>query len=121
MAVDNKVIANPLTANTDLVTITESAVVQLRELIRKQEGAGPELGLRVFVFPGGCSGISFGMAFEDQPAEDDMIINISGLKLYLDEMSSSVVAGTIIDYDDRLMGGSFRIMNPNVVSSCNCG
>lgn len=121
MAVDNKVIANPLTANTDLITMSEPAVAQLRELISQQEGASPDLGLRVFVYPGGCSGMSYGMAFEDQPAEDDMTINVSGLKLYVDEMSSSYIAGATIDYEDSLMGGGFRILNPNAVRSCGCG
>ena len=48
-----------------------SAAAQLRTLIDQQEGASPDLGLRVFVYPGGCSGMSYGMAFEDPPAEDE--------------------------------------------------
>ena len=48
MAIDQKVFTKPETANTDLITMTESAVAQLRELINQQEGASPALGLRVF-------------------------------------------------------------------------
>ncbi len=109
------------TANTDLISMSPAAAAQLRELIGQQEDASPDLGLRVFVYPGGCSGMSYGMAFEDQPAEDDMTIVVEGLKLYVDEMSSQYIAGSQIDYEDSLMGGGFRILNPNAVRSCGCG
>ena len=125
MAVDQKVFTKTETtsetANTDLVTMTEPAVAQLSQLISEQAGASPALGLRVFVYPGGCSGMSYGMAFEDQPAEDDFVVEISGLKLYVDEMSSQYISGATIDYEDSLMGGGFRILNPNAVRSCGCG
>jgi iron-sulfur cluster assembly protein len=121
MAIDQKVFTKPETANTDLINMTETAVAQLRELITQQEGASPALGLRVFVYPGGCSGMSYGMAFEDQPAEDDLTIQVSGLNLYVDEMSTQYIAGATIDYEDSLMGGGFRILNPNAVRSCGCG
>src|SRR2546430_16924705 len=115
MAIDQKAITGTKTANTDLISMSDAAVAQLRELISQQEGASPALGLRVFVYPGGCSGMSYGMAFEDQPAEDDLVVNVSGLKLYVDEMSTQYIAGASIDYEDSLMGGGFRILNPNSV------
>jgi iron-sulfur cluster assembly protein len=31
------------------------------------------------------------------------------------------LSGAAIDYEDNLMGGGFRIDNPNAVSSCGCG
>ena len=121
MAIDQQVFTKPETANTDLISMSPAAVLQLRELISQQEGASPDLGLRVFVYPGGCSGMSYGMAFEDQPAEDDFTINVDGLKLYVDETSSQYVTGATIDFEDSLMGGGFRILNPNAVRSCGCG
>lgn len=119
MAIDRQVL--PQTANTDLINMTDTAASQLAELISQQEGASPALGLRVFVYPGGCSGMSYGMAFEDQPADDDMTIELRGVKLYVDEMSSQYIAGSVIDFEDSLMGGGFRILNPNAVRSCGCG
>ncbi len=120
MAIDTQRIASK-TANTDLVTMSESAVSQLHELISQQPDASPDLGLRVFVYPGGCSGMSYGMAFEDQPADDDLTIEMHGVKLYLDEQSAQYVAGAEIDYENSLMGGGFRILNPNAVRTCGCG
>src|SRR3954465_11113127 len=118
MAIDTRHIE---TVNTNLITMSDAAVSQLRELISQQENASPDLGLRVFVYPGGCSGMSYGMAFEDQPADDDMTLEVQGLKLYVDDMSSQYIAGAQIDYEDSLMGGGFRILNPNAVRSCGCG
>ena len=120
MAIDTEKIISK-TANTDLVSMSPTAVAQLKELISQQENASEQLGLRVFVYPGGCSGMSYGMAFEDQPAEDDYTIVVDGVKLYVDEMSASYVGGAQIDYEDSLMGGGFRILNPNAVRSCGCG
>ncbi len=123
MAIDQKqmIETQPETLSTDLISMTPSAVSQLQELISQQEGASPQIGLRVFVYPGGCSGMSYGMAFEDQPAEDDFTIETQGIRLYVDEMSAQYVGGAKIDYEDSLMGGGFRILNPNAVRSCGCG
>jgi iron-sulfur cluster assembly protein len=118
MAIDTRHIE---TANTNLITMSDTAVSQLRELISQQENASPNLGLRVFVYPGGCSGMSYGMAFEDQPADDDLTIEVDGVKLYVDETSVQYVGGSQIDYENSLMGGGFRILNPNAVRSCGCG
>ena len=120
MAIDTQKITSK-TANTDLVSMSPTAVSQLKELMSQQQNASEQLGLRVFVYPGGCSGMSYGMAFEDQPAEDDYTIVVDGVKLYVDEMSASYVGGAQIDYEDSLMGGGFRILNPNAVRSCGCG
>src|SRR5438105_9003077 len=102
-----------------LITMSDVAVAQLRTLLDQQDN--PELALRVFVYPGGCSGMSYGMAFEDEFAEDDMIINQQGLRLVVDENSAFYLKGAQIDYEDSLMGGGFRIFNPNAVRSCGCG
>jgi iron-sulfur cluster assembly protein len=120
MAIDTEKMTST-TANTDLVSMTPMAVMQLKELISQQEEASDKLGLRVFVYPGGCSGMSYGMAFEDQPADDDMTLNFEGVKLYVDEMSASYLGGAQIDFEDSLMGGGFRILNPNAVRTCGCG
>ena len=104
---------------TPIVTMSDVAVMQLRLLLEQQEN--PELGLRVFVYPGGCSGMSYGMAFEDEIGAEDMVLNNEGLKLIVDENSAFYLKGAQIDFEDSLMGGGFRIFNPNAVRSCGCG
>ena len=104
---------------TQLISMSEVAVQQLRQLLSQQED--PDLGLRVFVYPGGCSGMSYGMAFENEISAEDMVLDHEGLKLIVDENSAHYLSGAQIDYEDSLMGGGFRIFNPNAVRSCGCG
>lgn len=107
------------TAVRDPVTITDTAVEELRRVLVKK--GNPDLALRVFVSPGGCSGLSYGMAFEDSPADDDLVVEKDGVKLVVDEVSLMYIEGSEIDYIDQLMGGGFTVYNPNAVKSCSCG
>lgn len=104
---------------TPLITMTDAAASQLRELLAKQGQA--ELGLRVFVQPGGCSGMSYGMGFEDQSQDGDIVTQYDGVRLYVDQVSARYIKGAEIDFVDSLMGGGFTVHNPNAVSSCSCG
>ena len=104
---------------TPVIAMSEVATQQLRTLLEQQ--GNPDLGLRVFVYPGGCSGMSYGMAFEDEINEEDKVFDNAGLKLIVDENSIHYLQGAQIDYEDSLMGGGFRIFNPNAVRSCGCG
>jgi iron-sulfur cluster assembly protein len=105
--------------DTELITITDAALTQLKDLLQKQDQ--PQLGLRVFVQPGGCSGMSYGMGFEDQAEEGDAITEVGGVRLFVDSVSARYVRGAEIDFVDSLMGGGFTVHNPNAVSSCSCG
>jgi iron-sulfur cluster assembly protein len=102
-----------------MITLTEQAARQLKNLM-EQQGLS-ELGLRVFVAPGGCSGFQYGMRFEDTAMDGDEIVEQSGIQVYVDEFSAQYLEGAEIDYVDSLMGGGFTVHNPNAVSSCGCG
>ncbi len=101
------------------LTITDSAVSELKRVLARK--GNPELALRVFVSPGGCSGLSYGMSFEDSPADDDIVIEREGVQLVVDEVSLMHIAGSEIDFVDALMGGGFTVLNPKAVKSCSCG
>ncbi len=105
-----------------IVTISDTAREQLMGLIADQP-ADRELGLRVFIQSGGCSGFSYGMGLdENPPREDDQVVDVSGgLKVYVDAYSAQYLQGAEIDYVDELMGGGFTIHNPNAVRTCGCG
>jgi iron-sulfur cluster assembly accessory protein len=81
----------------------------------------PDHGLRVFVSGGGCSGMQYGMAIEGNPREFDTTVELDGVKVYIDPTSVMYLNGATVDYVDNLMGGGFRIENPNAVSTCGCG
>ncbi len=102
-----------------LVTMTDAAVQKVREL-RAREGK-EDAALRLFVKGGGCSGYSYGLAFDDKLGEGDRVEEHSGVRVFIDAYSQRLVDGAEIDYVDSLMGSGFAINNPNAVSSCACG
>lgn len=103
-----------------MITVSDTALGQLRELVQK---SGEEtVGLRVFVQSGGCSGFSYGMGLdENPPRSDDDVTELDGLAVYLDAYSAQYLDGAEIDYVDALMGGGFTINNPQAVKTCGCG
>ena len=102
------------------ITLTERAACELKELMVSQEKT--QAALRVWVAGGGCSGLSYGMALDDnEPESDDLVFQQEGIKLYVDGLSLEYMKGAVVDYIDDAMGGGFKIENPNAVSSCGCG
>ena len=101
------------------LTLTHEAVDRLRTVLDGQQV--PEGALRVFVSPGGCSGFSYGMSLEAEPAEDDEIVEQGGVRVVVDPFSLQYLSGAQIDFIDSLMGGGFTVVNPNAVKSCACG
>jgi len=101
-----------------MITLTENAAQQIKTLRKDQDAAGKSL--RVYVEAGGCSGMQYGMAFDDK-RDDDEIVKQDGVEVVIDPMSANFLKGSVIDYIDSLQGSGFQIKNPNVQSSCGCG
>lgn len=104
---------------TKPITLTESALNVVRNLLTQKNV--PDHGLRVFVAGGGCSGMQYGMALEADPRPYDNVIEQDGVKVFVDPTSLMYLAGSNVDYEDSIMGGGFRIDNPNAVATCGCG
>jgi iron-sulfur cluster assembly protein len=102
-----------------VLTITPVAAAKVRELLIQRDM--PNHALRVFVAGGGCSGLSYGMAFESNIQDSDTLVESDGIKVVIDPTSLMYMQGATIDFVDSLMGGGFRIDNPQAVSSCGCG
>jgi iron-sulfur cluster assembly accessory protein len=102
-----------------VLNVTPQAVEIIHSLLQQRNI--PNHALRVFVSGGGCSGLQYGMSFEAQPQEFDQVVETGGVRLIIDPTSLMYLKGAVIDYVDSLMGGGFRIENPNAVSSCGCG
>ena len=109
----------PLVDTAALISLTPSASEKLLGLMREKQLENN--ALRVFVSGGGCSGLQYGMTFDDETHPGDTEFEVNGLKVRVDPMSARYVQGANIDYQDSLMGGGFKIDNPNAVSSCGCG
>ena len=106
-------------AQPTVVSLTDTAASKLRELTKDE--TNPEIGLRVYVYSGGCSGYKYGMMLEDQPTADDNVLSANGVRVYIDNNSVPLLQGSQIDYVDTLMGAGFTVNNPNAVSGCGCG
>ncbi|GAB4153642.1 MAG: hypothetical protein Fur0021_19550 [Candidatus Promineifilaceae bacterium] len=104
---------------TETINFTDAARDMVRNLLVQKNV--PNYGLRVFVAGGGCSGLQYGMALEAEPRPYDHVFDNGGVKLFVDPTSMMYLTGATVDYEDSLMGGGFRIENPNAVSSCGCG
>jgi iron-sulfur cluster assembly accessory protein len=104
---------------TPVLTVTTAAASTVRTLLEQRNL--PNHVLRVFVQGGGCSGMQYGMTFEAQPESYDEVVEVDGVRLVIDPTSLEYLRGATIDFVDSLMGGGFRIDNPNAVSSCGCG
>ena len=78
-------------------------------------------GLRLYVEGGGCSGFKYGMAFEAQETDEDAVVEMNGMRLFIDPFSAPMLSGVEIDYNDGLQETGFSIKNPNAKSTCGCG
>ena len=102
-----------------VLSLTDAAAAKLADLTKEE--TNPDIGLRVYVYSGGCSGYRYGMMLEDAPTTDDRILEANGVKVYVDGNSIPLLEGSQIDYVDTLMGAGFTVNNPNAVSGCGCG
>jgi len=103
-----------------LVTVTPVAAEKLQALIAEKDLTG--YGLRVFV-SGGCSGMQYGMAFENKTEDGDFVFDSQGVRVYLDSASAMNLEGAVVDYVEGPQGAGFSVENPNAMSggSCGCG
>jgi len=103
---------------TPMITLTDNAAKHIGTLQKEQDAAGKPL--RVYVEAGGCSGMEYGMAF-DEKKDGDEVVSQDGVSVVIDPMSANFLKDSVIDYVDSLQGSGFKIQNPNVHSSCGCG
>jgi iron-sulfur cluster assembly accessory protein len=102
-----------------MITLTEPAAAELRRILQEKEQS--EGGLRVFVHAGGCAGLQYGMAFEVQAREGDIILENQGVRLFVDPFSVTYLKGACIAHVEDAQEIGFRVDNPNAAATCACG
>ncbi|MDO8428124.1 MAG: iron-sulfur cluster assembly accessory protein [Candidatus Diapherotrites archaeon] len=117
----NKRIAENVTlkGKNGLMNVSQNAITKIKELMQKQERT--DSGLRLSVSPGGCAGFSYGLMFAKESVPGDEVIELGGVKFFVDGNHLTMLQGLEIDYIDGLQGAGFKITNPNAKSSCACG
>jgi iron-sulfur cluster assembly protein len=101
-----------------MITLTPEAISKVKSILAEQK---EESGLRIAVVGGGCSGFQYQMTLDKEPKADDKIIDMDGLRVFVDTRSLLYLNGTTVDYVDGLSGSGFKFDNPNAKASCGCG
>jgi iron-sulfur cluster assembly protein len=102
-----------------MLELTERAATKVKQLMKAESKEG--FGLRVAVRGGGCSGFQYGLTYEKDQKPNDHVLEMHGVKVYVDAMSNPFLDGVKIDYVDSLSGSGFKIENPKSTGSCGCG
>ena len=102
-----------------MITLTERAADKVRR-IAEEEGKVGQM-LRVGVLPGGCSGFSWDLKFDDAVTEHDEVLEFFGVKVVCDKRTYKIIGGTEIDFVPGIEAAGFKFGNPQSTSSCGCG
>ena len=108
----------PTEISNDNLTITEDAALKAKELLIKKDNFN---ALRVKVISGGCAGNQYSFSFENEPKDDDQVIEVGGVNFFIDFNSMTLLKGSKIDYLNTLNDSGFKISNPNASNTCGCG
>jgi iron-sulfur cluster assembly accessory protein len=112
--------AAPRVGSEKLVKLTESAGRKVSQLMQRDGVA--DGALRVKIVGGGCAGLEYKMDFEKNPATPkDILVQSAGVRVLVDVKSALYVSGSEIDFKDAMIGGGFKIQNPNATATCSCG
>lgn len=101
-----------------MITMTPVAIAKVKAILAERN---EESGLRIAVVGGGCSGFQYQMTLDKEPRADDKVLDLEGLRVFVDTRSLLYLNGTTVDYVDGANGSGFKFDNPNARASCGCG
>lgn len=104
----------------DEIMISPAAVAHLSSLIDNEEGID---GVRIYVSGGGCSGMTYNMTFVEEPHQYDCVLELDGVKMYVDAVALGFIEGIEIDFKAEGPNQSFIFKNvfANSGGSGTCG
>lgn len=111
-----------MSGNEQLVTITDRAAAELREIMTSENKLSSSLRMAtVRTHCMGGRGFTYGFTFEDSPSVEDEVSEHNGIKVCVDQASARYLKGAELDYVETPEGTGFKINNPNVIAKCPCG
>ena len=109
--------------NTQVFTLTPAASEAVKNILNERKLEG--YALRVYVAGGGCCGVNFGMALDNNFRDVDTTFDANGVKVVVDEVSIDYLRNATVDFvNDPVRGAGFAVDSPNAKSegsSCACG
>jgi iron-sulfur cluster assembly protein len=103
------------------LTLTTRAAEEVQKFIAQEQVPAEVAGLRVSVLPGGCSGFKYSLNVEERPLDDDMVVEVNGVRVFVDGFSAQYLTGVTVDYVSSMQGSGFTFGNPNATGGCGCG
>ena len=101
--------------------LTDRAAEEVRKFMEAEQVPVESAGLRVSVLPGGCSGFKYSLNIEERALEDGAVVEVSGVRVFVDGFSLQYLSGITIDYTSSMQGSGFTFNNPNASGGCGCG
>lgn len=103
------------------LVLTDRAVEEVRKFMTAEAVPPETAGLRIAVMPGGCSGFKYSLNIEEKALEDDVVLDLSGVRVLVDAFSMQYLSGVTVDYVSSMQGSGFTFSNPNASGGCGCG
>jgi iron-sulfur cluster assembly accessory protein len=111
---------------TPTLTLSTAASGAIKNILTERNLEG--YALRVYVAGGGCCGVNFGMALDNNFRDVDTTFEVDGVKVVVDEVSIDYLRGAHIDFvNDPERGAGFAVSSPSVQAhehgeeGCGCG
>ena len=102
-----------------MITVTKNAIEQIRKLVSSRDKK--PLGIKLDIETKGCSGLTYKMEYVDSPADEDEIVTVEDINIYVDPKASLFLIGTQMDYQEGKLESGFKFINPNEKGRCGCG
>lgn len=103
------------------IVLSQRAAEEVRKFIAAEDVPADTAGLRVSVLPGGCSGFKYSLNIEERPLDDDLVADVTGIRVFVDAFSAQYLNGVSVDYVSSMQGAGFTFSNPNATGGCGCG
>jgi iron-sulfur cluster assembly protein len=103
------------------LVLTDRAAEEVRKFIAAEDVPAESAGLRISVTPGGCSGFKYSLNVEEKALEDDVILDLNAVRVFVDGFSMQYLSGVTVDYVSSMQGSGFTFTNPNATGGCGCG
>jgi iron-sulfur cluster assembly protein len=101
-----------------MIVLSEAAVAAVKDAMSR--AGQTEGGMRILVKEGGCAGYQYVVDLDKEQRSDDIVVEIGGVRLFIDPLSRPWLEGMMLGYKQGLEGSGFTFENPNASSTCGC-